>query len=296
MQLLIYCIAFPFIWLISKLPFKLLYAFSDIIYIILYRIIGYRKRVVRYNLALTLPNKNPEELKEIEKKFYRHLCDMFLETIKTFSISEKELQRRFTFKNIEEILNVEKSKNVMLMFPHYASWEWVIALNKHIESKGYAVYRKLNNAHFDSLIRRLREKFGTTLIEARETPGIIRENQKNNIKSMYGFLSDQSPQFTKSYYWTSFMGIKVPAQIGAEIIAKRSDLAVMYLKVKKTKRGFYTAEFKTLAIHPKEFDNYTITDLYLKEIETQILEEPAFYFWTHKRWKHKDKVPEKFKS
>ncbi len=295
MQLLIYILAYPLLWLTSRLPFPLLYTVSDLVYFLIYHIIGYRKKVVKENLRLVFPEKKEKELKQIEKRFYKHMCDMFLEMIKTLSISEKEMQKRFVLIGIDEITSLEQEKNILMMFPHYASWEWVIAMDKHIESGGQAVYQKIKNKYFDRLIRRIREKFGTTLIETRETPSIIRHNQANNIKSLYGFLSDQSPTKSRAKYWTEFMGVKVPIHTGAEMLAKRFDLAVIYLKVQKVKRGHYKGSFKTLAKNPKEFNDFEITDLFLREIEQQIKEEPAYYFWTHKRWKHRNAVPDKFK-
>lgn len=295
MQLLIYILAYPFLWFISILPFPLVYFISDIVYIFIYKIFGYRRKVVRSNLKLVFPEKDYAEIIKIEQQFYSHLCDMFLEMIKTLSISEEEMQKRFTFKNIEEIQSIEKEKSVLLMFPHYASWEWVIALNKHIDSKGYAVYQRIKNKRFDQLVRRLREKFGTTLIEAKETPAIILSNQRKNIKSMYGFLSDQSPTKGQAKHWYEFMNVKVPVHTGAETLGKRLGLAVVYLKVEKVKRGHYIATFKTLAKNPEEFSNYKITELFVNEMEAQIRENPAYYFWTHKRWKHKDAVPEEFR-
>ncbi|NER13404.1 lipid A biosynthesis acyltransferase [Leptobacterium flavescens] len=296
MQLLIFILAYPFLWLVSKLPFRLLYMVSDAVRILVYHIFGYRKKVVRTNLKLAFPEKSASELKAIEKEFYKHMCDMFLEMIKTMSISEKEMQKRFSFTNLDLILQLEKEKSILLMFPHYASWEWVIALNKHIESKGYAVYKKISNVHFDRLMRSIREKFGTTLIETKETPATIISNKRKKIKSMYGFLSDQSPLPSRTNYWSDFMKIKVPVHTGAETLAKRLDLAVVFLKVEKLKRGYYSASFEVLAEHPKELEGFQITDLFLRETEKQIEEDPAYYFWTHRRWKHRNKVPEKFRD
>ena len=295
MQLLVYCIAYPFLWFISIVPFRILYFFSDLICFFIYHIIRYRRKVVRANLKLALPEKSASEIKKIERQFYSHMCDMFLEMIKTMNISETEMQKRFTFDNIDFIRTLEKKKSILMMFPHYASWEWVIAMNKHIESEGYAVYQRIANTYFDRLIRQIREKFGTKLIQTRETPSIIRNNKSRNIKSIYGFLSDQSPLMSKAKYWANFMGVKVPVHIGAEVLAKKFDLAVVYLQVTKVKRGYYSASFKLLAEHPKEVENFGITDLFIKEVENQIKTVPSYYFWTHKRWKHKDRIPEMFR-
>ncbi|WP_303319167.1 lysophospholipid acyltransferase family protein [Flavivirga abyssicola] len=288
MQFLIYIIVYPFLWSISRFPFKLLYLVSDGLYILLYHIVGYRKKVVTNNLKLVFPDKADKEIVTIRKKFYKHLCDMFLEMAKTMSISDKELKKRFKITNPEEFKRLESlNKSIILIFGHYASWEWSIVLQNYINFKGLAVYKKLANPHFDKLIRDIRSKFNTTLISTKETINIINQNESEGIKSITGFLSDQSPKLTKDVYWSKFMGINTPCFTGAERLAKKLDLSTAYLKVNKVKRGFYEAEIITLAEDSNKYENYELTDLFLKEVEKQIHETPEYYFWTHKRWKHK---------
>ncbi|MEX0314164.1 MAG: lysophospholipid acyltransferase family protein [Allomuricauda sp.] len=297
MQLAVFILVYPLLWLISRFPFQLIYLISDGVYILLYHIVGYRKKTVRYNLELVFPDKSKEERLQIEKKFYRHLCDMFLEMIKTMGISNKELQKRFVFENLEVLHKLEtKNKSVMLMFPHYASWEWVIALDKHIASKGYAIYQKIGNKYFDKLIRDIRQKFGTTLITTKDTKEIVAANRKDGILSMYGILSDQSPMPKKTHLWTPFMGITVPAHTGAEMLCNKLDLPAVYLKVNKKRRGHYSGAFELIAENPTELEEFELSKIFLKKVEESIHEAPEFYFWTHKRWKHKDKVPKEFQK
>ena len=251
--------------------------------------------MVRQNLLLVFPDKSAEERLNIEKKFYGHMCDMFLEMIKTMGISNKQLQKRFTFSNLEVLHKLEeKRRSVMLMFPHYASWEWVIALDAHIASKGYAIYQKIGNSYFDKLVRDIRQKFGTTLITTVETREIVATNKRKGNLSMYGILSDQSPMPKKAQLWTKFMGITVPVHTGAEQLCQKLDLPAVYLKVAKVSRGHYHGTFELLSENPSELKPFDLTKAFLKKVETAIHEEPAFYFWTHKRWKHKDKVPKAF--
>ncbi|WOD43450.1 lysophospholipid acyltransferase family protein [Hwangdonia lutea] len=290
MQFLIYILVYPFLWLISILPFRLLYILSDGVYILLYHVIGYRKKVVSNNLRLVFPDKPETELKRIRKAFYKHLCDMFLEMAKTMSISETALRKRFKLKNPEEFKRLESlNKSILLMYGHYASWEWSLELQNHVSYKGFGVYKKLANKHFDKLVRNIRSKFNTTLISTKETIGVINDNEAKGIKSIIAFLSDQSPRLSKEVYWGEFMGIEVPCFTGAERLAKKLDLTIAYLKVTKVKRGFYEAEIMTLAEQPKDYKDYELTDMFLREVEKQIYEAPEYYFWTHKRWKHRDK-------
>ncbi|MEM8846072.1 MAG: lysophospholipid acyltransferase family protein [Bacteroidota bacterium] len=293
MQILVFILAYPLLWLVSRLPFRLLYVLSDGVFFLLYYIIGYRKKVVRNNLSLVFPEKDDKERNNIEKRFYAHMCDMFLEMIKTMGISNKQLQKRFTFSNLEVLHQLEeKNRSVMLMFPHYASWEWVIALDAHIESKGYAIYQKIGNKHFDKLVRDIRQKFGTTLITTAETRDIVSANKRKHQLSMYGILSDQSPMVRKAQLWTPFMGITVPAHTGAEQLCQKLDLPAVYLKVSKISRGHYHGTFELLSENPKELEQFELTKAFLRKVEESIREEPAYYFWTHKRWKHKDKAPQ----
>lgn len=288
MQFLVYILVYPLLWMVSKLPFRLLYLISDGLYLLLYYMVGYRKKVVTENLKLVFPQKNEQEITAIKKKFYKHLCDMFLEMAKTMTISEKELERRFKITNPEELKRLEKlNKSIILIFGHYASWEWSIVLQNYINFKGFAVYKKLANKHFDKLVRDIRSKYNTTLISTKETIHTITQTELEGTKSITGFLSDQSPRLSKEVYWSSFMGIKVPCFTGAERLAKKLDFSTAYLKVNKIKRGYYEAEIITLAEDSRIYKDYELTDIFLREVEKQIYQAPEYYFWTHKRWKHR---------
>ncbi|MBP6557888.1 MAG: lysophospholipid acyltransferase family protein [Flavobacterium sp.] len=290
MQLLVFFLLYPIIWFISKLPFRILYFTSDMVYIIIYYIIGYRKKVVRHNLAIALPHLSEKERIVIEKKSYHHLCDMFLEMIKTMSISKEEIDKRFTFTNVETLTEIEKQgKSIAVLMAHYASYEWAISLNKFSDLTSYAIYKRVANAHFDKLVKDIRLKFKAQLITTRETIPTIEKNYHENRLGLYGFASDQSPQLSKTHHWGTFLGIETPIHTGAEMLAKRFDMNVIFLKVKKIKRGYYQATIETMFDNPKEVPNYEISDEFLRRVEKQIYEAPEFYLWTHKRWKHSKK-------
>lgn len=290
MQLLVFFLLYPFIWFISILPFRILYLISDIVYILIYHIIGYRKKIVRHNLAIALPQLNAKERLVIEKKSYHHLCDMFLEMIKTMSLSEKEMDKRFTFTNLETLTHMEnEGKSIALMMAHYASYEWAISLNKYSSLTSYAIYKKIANKHFDKLVKDIRLKFKALLITTSETIPTIEKNYRDKHLGLYGFASDQSPQLSKTHHWGTFMGIETPVHTGAEMLVKRFDMNVIFMKVKKIKRGYYQATFETMFDEPSTVPNYQISDEFLRRVEKQILEAPEYYLWTHKRWKHKKK-------
>ncbi len=292
MQFIAYIILYPFLWLISILPFRLLYFISDLVYILIYHILGYRKKVVNYNLHLAFPDKTNDEIKIIRKKFYHHLCDMLVEAIKSITISEAEMIKRYVFKNVEAVHNLEKeNKSIVLFMGHYASWEWVFILQKHVNHKGYAVYKQLSNKYFDAMVKRIRAKYNSYLITTKETFPVLIKAKKEKQLTLNGFVFDQSPRLNRAIHWQNFMGVKVPVHVGAEILAKKLDMATFFLKVKKLKRGYYEATIMDIINDPKSFEDYQITDAYLKHIEEQILEAPEFYLWTHKRWKHANSAP-----
>jgi KDO2-lipid IV(A) lauroyltransferase len=288
MQFLIYLLVYPILWLISILPFPILYLFSDFVYFLIYRVIGYRKKTVRENIALALPHLSEQERLIIEKKSYHHLCDMFLEMIKTMSISEKEINKRFSYTNLDVYLDLEKKgKSIALMCAHYASYEWVLSMNNHITFKGYGIYKKIANPYFDKLVKNIRAKFKAYLITTKETKSTIEENAKNGVLGIFGFASDQTPRRSNNMYWDNFMGIETPIHVGAEMLAKKYDMNVIFLKVKKVKRGYYEASFEVHSDDVKSIPDYKLSENFMRKVEQQIYEAPEFYLWTHKRWKHK---------
>lgn len=288
MQLIVFIFVYPILWLISILPFRLLYLFSDFVFFLVYKIIKYRKKTVRQNLALALPHLSREERNEIEKKFYHHMCDMFLEMIKTLSISKKEIEKRYVFTNLEVYKDLEKkNKSIALFCAHYASYEWVVSMNHYISFKGYGIYKKIANKYFDKLVHDIRSKFKANLITTKETASTIEKNFNEGVLSLYGFASDQSPREDKILCWESFMGIETPIHTGAEMLAKKFDMNVIFLKTKKIKRGYYEGTFELMDENPKETDRFEISKDFIKRVEKQIYEAPEYYLWTHKRWKHR---------
>ncbi len=292
MQLLVFILVYPLIWLLSILPMRVLYFISDGIYLLLYYVIGYRKKVVRNNLILAFPEKSNEERLYIEKKSFQHFVDIFVEIIKTFTISEKEISKRFVFKNLEIVNDFYNSnKSLIIMAMHYANWEWVISLSLRdlVSHQGYVAYRKIGNKYFNNKIKASRSKFGGIMIPTSESLDLIQKNDVNNKLSIYGLLSDQSPILSKTHYWSDFMGVHVPIHTGAEMLANKYNYPVLYLHTERVKRGYYESTVEVLAEHPREFKDNEITDIFLQKIEKQIRKKPEYYFWTHNRFKHRNK-------
>ncbi len=288
MQRLVFILAYPVLWFVAILPFRLFYTISDVIFLILFYLVGYRRKVVRANLRLAFPEFTDAELRSTEKNFYKHMCDVFLETIKTMKISKEELNRRYQIVNPEVLQQLETNNSVMLLIPHYGNWEWSIVVNDVLQSKGYAVYQKIGNKYFDALIKRIRARWNTTLIHQKEMVRTILRNLEEGVGAVYGVVSDQSPMRHRTKYWRPFMGVKVPVFDSPEILARKFDMAVVYAKIDKLKRGHYQLEFVPISSHAKHTQPNEITDRFIELTEDSIRSNPAYYLWTHRRWKHRE--------
>ncbi|MGY5846865.1 lysophospholipid acyltransferase family protein [Salegentibacter sp. HM20] len=288
MQALVFRLIYPILWAISKLPFPFFYRLSDAVYFLVYYITGYRKKVVVDNLKLAFPEKSTSELKKIRKKFYRHMCDMFLEMIKSISISEEEMVKRFQLENPEEYQRLKNlNKNLIIMCGHYASYEWMNALQlQGVEHQAYGVYKKIKNPHFDKMAREIRGRYDGVLIPTSMARKFIAKNEEKDQLSAYAMISDQSPKRFTRAHWAKFMGIRVPVFMGSELLAREHDIAVVYLKVDKIKRGHYKASLIPISEAPQQEESFYITRKFIDLLEKQIREKPELYLWTHKRWKH----------
>jgi len=290
MQLLIFILVYPFIWLLSILPLRVLYFISDGIYILLYHVIGYRKKVVRNNLKLSFPNKSDKERLEIEKKSFHHFIDIFMEMIKSFTISKKEISKRFQYGNIEILENFYKdNKSIVVMAGHYANWEWTVNISNVIPYKSYAAFKVISNKYFDRKMKSSRMRFGAHFIPTKEFLKVMEKNDTKKILAVYGLLSDQSPLLKKTHYWNEFMGNRVPVHTGAEMLAKKYNYPVVYFRTERVRRGYYIANVEVITENPRDYNDFEITELFLRKLEDQIQEEPAYYFWTHNRFKHMGK-------
>tara|TARA_B100001057_G_C22754954_1_gene913331 strand:- start:301 stop:1179 length:879 start_codon:yes stop_codon:yes gene_type:complete len=288
MNLLVYIIVYPFIWIISKLNFTSIYLISDLLYYILYYIFSYRKKVVRKNLEFAFPEKSKKERRRIERENFRNLTDIFLETFKSNNIKEKDLIERFSFKNpelLEKIYN--NNQEVIVMCSHYCSWEWVFVIQKITKFKINAIYKKLSNKYFDKWTKDRRSRYGANMISTKETYREVSRLSKLKSLNFYGFASDQSPKKSKAVYWGNFLNNWVPIHTGAEVIAKKYNMATVFMDVQKVKRGYYEASFSLITEKPNSFKKFELTDKYIEFVEKQIRNKPEYYTWTHKRFKHR---------
>tara|TARA_B100001029_G_C15028079_1_gene434999 strand:+ start:223 stop:1080 length:858 start_codon:yes stop_codon:yes gene_type:complete len=279
LKILLYCL--------STLPFWILYIFSDFLYLVFYKIIKYRKKVVRANLQNSFPQKSKYERRQIEKRFYRHFFDIIVESIKSITISEFQIKKRISFQNIE-IFNkyFNQNKSAVLAVSHYGNWEWgILGISLNAKQKMMGVYKKLNNSFFNGFINTTRKKFGADLVEMKESLRHIISTQ--NQCKIIGLLADQSPIKNTSNYWTTFLNQKSSVYLGPEKISKKMGYPVLFCSMNKIKRGKYEVFIEEICINPKKTSKGEITSIYLRKIEEKIKNKPEFWLWTHRRWKHK---------
>lgn len=283
-----YYIFYGFIWLITLLPLNVLYIFSNILFFILYYFPSYRRKVVQENLRNSFPEKTEEDLRYIERKYYRHLADLFIETLKVTHMSEKQMKKHFILKNPELLGRLHREKrDIIAVLGHYNNWEWLNIFSAQTDYKTISIYKPLHNSNFDNFINKLRSKYGMVL-----TPmsAIIREiinDRKNNTNSISAFLSDQVPIRDDIKYWTNFLNQDTPVYLGAEKIASRFDMAVVFFNIQKIKRGYYELTVELLFEHTSGLPEYLITDTHVKRLEEVIQKNPEYWIWSHRRWKHK---------
>ncbi|MEC8397732.1 MAG: lysophospholipid acyltransferase family protein [Bacteroidota bacterium] len=293
MQRAVYLIAYPFIYLIASIPFNILYVFSDFLRLLIYNLLGYRKKIVRSNLIKAFPHKSEDDLKWIEKRFYKHFCDITLEAFKSLTISSEEMQKRMVFKNLDVLTQFEKgNRSVIIMCGHYASWEWMLSIGYHTVSQGYGIYTPIMNKYLNKLIIKIRKKHRGNLISRYSAIQQIKNLHNEGNIAVYGFVSDQSPRPKPKSYWRPFLGVKVPVFVGAEMVARELDFGVVYAKINRVKRGYYEASFELISDQPKKTKLNRITDTFTEWLEQDIYSDPTQYLWTHKRFKHADKAPQ----
>jgi KDO2-lipid IV(A) lauroyltransferase len=286
-QALVYYLILPFIYLVALLPFPLLYFFSDGVYFLLYRLLGYRRQVVRQNLVNSFPEKQEQEIREIEKRFYRYFCDLFLETFKTLTISKKNMVKHCEF--VPETLAIfeqlaEEDQSFMVVMGHFGNWEWGgNTFSICCRHQLYVIYHPLTNKYFNKLIYGMRTRFGTRLIPMKDT---LREMLKNrNELNATAFIADQSP-LPDHAYWMNFMNQDTPVFLGIEKIALKIRYPIVYISIRRVKRGYYKVFAERIELPSKLRDAGTITEIHTRRLEADIRSQPENWLWTHRRWKH----------
>ncbi|MBL6591877.1 MAG: lysophospholipid acyltransferase family protein [Flavobacteriaceae bacterium] len=279
--------------ILRNLPLNFIYIISNFVYFLIFKVFKYRLDLVKKNITLTNLNLNSSQSHKTIRKFYQYFTDLYLESIKMDSFSKSDFEKRFTVINVE-IVNkfFNEGKSVVLMLSHYGGYEWCTCLPYFIKHNLLAVYTPIKNKYINEFIKKSRSRHGLDLISRYDAlKQIYKIEKKNKIPYLYGLVADQSPKISSNNYWSKFFGVKVPVFTGSERIAKKYNLPVVYGKMKKIKRGYYSVEFQLITDNPKKFKDFEITEKYLRLVENQLHEDPHPYLWTHNRFKHASKAP-----
>ncbi len=273
----------------SKLPFFVLYGISDFAYFIIYRIVGYRKKVVFKNLQNSFPEKTDKEIKHIAQNFYKHIADIFIEFLKGYSITKEQINERVQVINIEVLKKyTDKNQSIIIVTGHIGNWEWLLHPLNLSGIPMDIVYQRLSNPLFNKLTLFIRSRFSITpLIEKEET--LRKTIQRKDITRALVMGSDQSPQNWKSAYWTAFLNQDSGFFTGTERIARKFDYPVIFSEMRRISRGYYEIEFTEIA-SSTEFNSLPIgeiTERFVRILDKSIQKFPADYLWSHRRWKHK---------
>ena len=273
------------LWIFSLLPIQILYLISKIIRFIVYDILCYREKVVIDNIQNTFIEKSQTEVIKLKNNFYDYFFELIVEIIKLLSISKNELNKRFTFSNINVIKQaLKKNKSVIVVVGHYGNWEWALrSASNLIDTKIIGVYKRINNTIFEWLLLKIRSNTNVLPVEIKSLP---RELVNNNEKKIYAVVADQSPTLEQSNVRINFLSRDTLVYTGVEKISKKYNMPVFYLNIKLTSKGYYESTFEEINSKNINGKKLEITKEFFSKLENQIKSEPRLWLWSHKRWKH----------
>ena len=271
-----------FYYLVSKLPIKLLYFFSDFFYVFISRF--YRKKVVETNIKNSFPGLSEHQYKKIKSRFYKNFCDIFFETIKSYSIKKGDLLKFVSFKNIDVINNhISNNERVVVLTSHQCNWEWLaISAEINLISNLHFIYKKLSNSTFDEIMYKSRSRFGSILLESKDAISKLK-SEINNIEVL-GVVADQSPNNKNRIEWAKMLNQDTAFFDSINYIPKLTNSIVYYASMARESRGRYIVNFIKIS-NPKSSDKKSIIKEYAKQLEYQIIQNPGDWLWSHKRWK-----------
>jgi KDO2-lipid IV(A) lauroyltransferase len=284
-------IYYIFNWVIMLLPLPVLYIFSDFLFYIIYCFPSYRRDIVSANLRNSFPEKSSEEIKSIEKTFYRHLADLFVEIPKLAHMSKSQAMKRAILTNPELLRRLySEGRDIAAVMAHYNNWEWLQSIIYFTDYQTVSIYKPLQNRQFDRFMLQLREKRGMMLTPMSNIIRTILRLRKSNIRGIYAFITDQTPPVTELKYWTTFLNQDTPVYTGVEKVAIKYDLAVVFFNIQKIRRGYYTYTAELLFEHTAGLPENNITEAHVRRLEEVIRAQPEYWIWSHRRWKHKRPV------
>ena len=286
MVALLYYLSLPVLYFLSILPFWWMYRLSDLLYLLLYYLVRYRRKVVYQNLRNSFPDKSEVEISAIARRFYRYLCDLILETFKTLTIGEETLRKHVEFDSTIFRQFYERGQSVIIVMGHFGNWELGgarFALEPIHQL--FVIYHPLKEKHFEGLIRHMRMRLGNDLYAMnRALKGMLSDRDKVTATA---FIADQTPSSVKAAYWMEFLNQDTPIFQGTEKIAAKLRYPVVYISVRRRKRGLYCIDSEVLFEHSEKTAPGEISEAHTRRLEKDILEQPEIWLWTHRRWKRK---------
>jgi KDO2-lipid IV(A) lauroyltransferase len=285
MRALIFYLVYPLIYVLSLMPFWILYRVSDFFYIIV-RLSGYRKKIILKNLTNSFPEKSEDEIKVICRVYYRYLCDLIVEILKTLNMSKEETLKRCIFHQQPWLTELyEEHKSILIVMGHYGNWEWAgpsFTLTTNFPL--VVIYKPLSHRHFEKMMVDMRTRFGTRITPIDRTLRDMVANQKETTAT--AFIADQAAT-VKNAYWTTFLHQDTAVFTGPEKLARRFNYPVVYMNVQRKKRGYYEITPELLFDTPSKTTENEISEAFTKRLEKEIIQDPIPWLWSHRRWKHK---------
>lgn len=280
-----YCM-YPLLKGMSLMPMFILYRVSDLLFLFV-ATFGYRGNVINSNLRRAFPDKSYESLQRIKRAFYRHLCDLIVETIALGHPRVNRIKNRVKVINPEVILEpLENGNDVIAVLGHYCNWEWVPVVSFMVDAEVLSIYRPLNNGYFDNFLLKLRSGFKSVNVPMKNTYREIAKLKKRDRRFVLGLISDQSPGNYELNYWTTFLNQSTPILLGTEKVAKTTGAVAIYWQMKKVKRGYYEIKLIPFKSSFENWRDYEITEWHVRQLESQVIESPEFWLWSHNRWKY----------
>lgn len=282
-------VLYVLIWIVGLLPFRVLYILADMHYLLLYYVLHYRRKVVRENLVCSFPEKSVKEIVNIERKFYKHLADLSIELYKLWHMSEASIRKRCVFRNTElprQYFN--EGRSVIGVLGHYGNWEWMSSYSLWERDADFlALYKPLRDKVTNRMMKKIRSKFGAVLVAKDDTLRVIARYRSEKKLFLAGFIGDQTPNVHNLNFWTRFLNQDTPVLLGTERIARKYNIPVVSVRMRKIKRGYYEVEFVDVCSNPSGLEPGVLTDMHTRLLEKFIQEEPQYWLWSHRRWKHK---------
>ncbi len=285
-----YILFYTLFRMLAALPFALLYALSDMIFVLVYYIVRYRRKLVWRNLTTSFPGQDEATLRQTERQFYHWLCDYIFETIKLLNISNEKLLRHIEFRGVEQLEQCfDKGQDCAAILGHYCNWEWLsatgLAYHRHPDAVTGLIYHPLKNDAFDYLFIKIRSAHGGVCVPKKDILRYLVTYKRENRCSLFGYISDQSPKWENMHLWVDFLNHDTPVFTGTERIMRKMNNAVFYVEMERPCRGKYICTFHLLYNEAGKTGEFDITRRFFQMLESSVRRQPAFYLWTHDRWK-----------